>query len=141
MQLLIFLLSIFLTISVSSCSIRGAETLEARDLDQGQVLEAQSQHLRHVQVTISAPVLKILPDDTEGIPHERFLIALKNGTSILIAHDTRLAPRVPIQVGDKLKICGEYIWNEKGGIIHWTHHSIGNIHPGGFIELNGQRYE
>lgn len=137
----VLLLSIFLTFPVASCSLKGAETLEGANLDQQQVLEAQAQHLRHVQVTIVAPVLKILPDDTQGIPHERFLIALSNGTSVLIAHDTRLAPRVPVQPGDQLKICGEYIWNEKGGVIHWTHHAIGGIHPGGFIELYGQRYE
>ena len=27
-----------------------------------------------------------------------------------------------LQVGDSVRFNGEYVWNEKGVVIHWTHH-------------------
>lgn len=106
-----------------------------------QVLDAQAQHLRKAEVTLEGPVFKMLPDDTKGLPHERWLMKLSNGTTVLIAHDTKLAPRLPLQNGCMVKIHGEYIWNEKGGVIHWTHHDPQGRHEPGWIDFNGQRYQ
>lgn len=109
--------------------------------DQRAVLAAQAQQAKRVEITVVARVYKLLPDDTKGLPHQRFLLRLNNGTTVLIAHDTKMAPRVPINVGDLIRIHGEYIWNEKGGVIHWTHHSDNGHHEPGWIEFNGQRYQ
>ena len=106
-----------------------------------EVLNAQAQQMRKVEVTLSGPVFKMLPDDTKGLPHERWLMHLSNGSTVLIAHDTKLAPRVPINDGDTVRIHGEYIWNDKGGVIHWTHHAPNGRHEPGWIEFNGQKYE
>ena len=108
---------------------------------EGEVLNAQQDHARKVEVTVDAPVKELLPDDTQGLPHQRFLLALSNHTTVLVAHDTKMAPHVPIAVGDKVKIHGEYIWNGEGGVIHWTHHTDTPRHEGGWIELNGKKYE
>ncbi len=105
------------------------------------VLDAQAAHLKKVEVTVVAPVLKLLPDDTEGIPHQRFLIRLTNGSTVLIAHDTSMAPRIPLNSGDWVRIHGEYIWNPKGGVIHWTHHTDTPWHEGGWIEYQGRIYQ
>lgn len=110
-------------------------------LDQDEVLRAQERRLIKVEVTVEAPVYKILDDDREGLPHQRFLIALRNGTTILIAHDLKMAPRVPIAPGDIVRVHGEYIWNKKGGVIHWTHQSRRAGHENGWIELNGRRFQ
>jgi hypothetical protein len=110
-------------------------------IGQQEVLAAQARQDRKVEVTCSARVLKMLPDDTRGLPHELFLLRLDNGTTVKVAHDTKLAPRVPLQEGDLVTLRGEYIWNEKGGVIHWTHHSPNGRHEGGWIEFNGQRYQ
>lgn len=116
-------------------------TQQPAGYDQKQVLQAQEMHARKVEVTITARVYKLLPDDTKGLPHQRFLLLLSNGTTVLIAHDTKLAPRVPINQGDIVQVHGEYIWNEKGGVIHWTHHSPNGRHFGGWIDHMGQRYQ
>jgi hypothetical protein len=112
-------------------------------LEQGQteVLAAQANRSRKVELTVTARVLKMLPEDTQGLPHELFLLRMDNGTTIKVAHDTKVAPRVPLQEGDLVRIHGEYIWNEKGGVIHWTHHAFGGRHEGGWIDFNGQRYQ
>lgn len=106
-----------------------------------EVLNAQAQQMRKVEVTLTGRVFKMLPDDTRGLPHELWLMKLSNGTTVKIAHDTKLAPRVPLSEGDLLRLHGEYIWNEKGGVIHWTHHDPRGTHEPGWIDFNGQRYE
>src|SRR5205823_3859295 len=138
----IFVLS---TLAVLLTSCGGVAQMDYANpaLEQGemQVLQAQQMHWRKVEVTIQAPVLKMLPDDTEGLTHERFLLKLSNGSTILVAHDTGMAPRVPLQAGDIVRIHGEYIWNERGGVIHWTHHTDTPRHEGGWIFFNGQVYQ
>jgi hypothetical protein len=109
--------------------------------DQSQILQAQSQRAEKVEVLFSARVRKLLPDDTKGLPHQRFLLLLENGSTVLVAHDIKYAPKVPIQEGDMLTIKGEYIWNQRGGVVHWTHHSDTPRHEGGFIDFGGSRYE
>lgn len=114
-----------------------AGKLQAQD----QILQAQSFRSEKVEVLFSARVQKLLPDDTRGLPHQRFLVELKNGSTVLIAHDTRYAERAPVQVGDIVTINGEYIWNQRGGVVHWTHRSDTPRHEGGYIDLSGSRYQ
>jgi len=110
-------------------------------LDDREALNAQADHAIKREITVEARVKKLLPEDTRGLPHEKFLIELSNGTTILIAHDLKMAPSVPIQPGDILRIHGEYIWNSRGGLIHWTHHTDTPRHEGGWIDFNGTRYQ
>jgi hypothetical protein len=105
-----------------------------------QVLDAQGRHRKKIEVTFTAPVKKLLEDDTRGIDHQRFLVELSNGSTVLVAHNTDLAPPVPIHEGDLVTMHGEYIWNKKGGVLHYTHHST-TRHESGWIQLNGQVYQ
>lgn len=108
---------------------------------QEQILQAQALRARKVEVTFSARVRKLLPDDTKGLPHQQFLLQLDNGSTVKVAHDTKYAPAVPISEGDMLTIKGEYIWNNRGGVVHWTHRSDTPRHEGGYIDYKGQRYQ
>lgn len=105
------------------------------------IYQAQSQHLKHVEVLVTAQVYKILPTDHYGIPHERFLIKLNNNTTVLIAHNLNMAPSAPLNSGQEVTIKGEYIWNNLGGVIHWTHHTDTPYHVGGYILSNGITYK
>lgn len=108
---------------------------------QDDILAAQANQDRKVELTFSAPVCRLLPDDTKGLPHQLFLVQLNNGSMVKIAHDTKYAPHVPIRPGDLVTIKGEFIYNRKGGVVHWTHHSDTPRHEGGYIEFGGKRYE
>lgn len=110
-------------------------------LGDAEAIRAQQLQLVKVPVTVTAPVKKLLKYDDRGLPHEKFLLLLSNGSTVLVAHNTKMAPYVPLQAGDTVTVCGEFIWNPKGGLIHWTHHTDSPNHKGGYIDFNGKRYE
>jgi len=91
-------------------------------------------------VTLEGTVERTLRDDEDGSRHQRFVVRLADDLTLLVAHNIDLAPRVPLAVGDHLRLRGEYEWNPKGGLLHWTHHDPDG-RPGGWIELDGRRYE
>ncbi len=105
------------------------------------IYQAQKDHLKHVEVIVKAKVYKMLSYDLYGLPHERFLIKLNNNSTVLIAHDLKMAPCVPLKANDDVTIKGEYIWNNLGGVIHWTHHTDTAFHVGGYILFNNKTYQ
>jgi len=61
------------------------------------VLENAFQHHQsNLQVTQQGHIVKVLPDDTRGTRHQRFLVKLSSGQTLLMAHNIDLAPRVPV---------------------------------------------
>lgn len=91
-------------------------------------------------VELVGSVERVLPDDDEGSRHQRFILRLASGHTLLVAHNIDLADRVPLRRGAHVGLRGEYEWNEEGGVIHWTHHDPAGNRPGGWIELEGVRY-
>ena len=76
----------------------------------------------NVQVQGSGHVTRILPDDNSGSRHQRFIVGLASGQTVLVAHNIDLASRVAaLKTGDLVEFYGEYEWNERGGVVHWTH--------------------
>jgi len=126
---------------VASNQTRFADAAAQPNAGDAEAIRAQELQLVKVPLTVTAPVKKMLKYDDRGLPHEKFLLLLSNGTTILVAHNTKMAPYVPLQPGDLVTVSGEYIWNAKGGLIHWTHHSDTPNHKGGYIDFNGRRYE
>jgi hypothetical protein len=87
-------------------------------------------------------VTRILADDRRGSRHQRFLIQLASGQTLLIAHNIDLAPRVAdLKPGDRVRFLGEYEWGERGGTIHWTHRDDAGDHVDGWLEHRGRRYD
>jgi hypothetical protein len=94
------------------------------------------------QLEITGKVQRLLRDDVSGIKHQRFIVEISGGQTILIAHNIDLALRITdLAVGDEVTVFGEYEWNEHGGVIHWTHNDPQGKHPGGWIKHNGQTYQ
>jgi hypothetical protein len=85
-------------------------------------------------------VWRELPDDTDPPRHQRFILELDSGHTVLVAHNIDIAPRVPLEVGDRLAVRGEYEWNERGGVIHWTHRDETGRRRGGWVRFQGVHY-
>ncbi len=95
-----------------------------------------------VQVQGEGTVVKVLADDLKGSRHQRFILKTADGLSLLVAHNIDLAPRLAgLKKGDKVSFYGEYEWNSRGGIIHWTHDDPGGRHEDGWLKYKGRIYQ
>ena len=86
-------------------------------------------------------VIKTLKDDTKGHQHQKFLLKLSSDITLLVAHNIDLAPRVPLHKGDTVKIRGRYEWNNRGGVLHWTHHDPKGRQKDGWIYHQSKYYK
>jgi hypothetical protein len=93
----------------------------------------------NAQVEGSGVVENVLSDDNDGSRHQRFIVRMPSGLTILIAHNIDLAPRVsPLARGDRIEFSGEYEWSNKGGVVHWTHRDPSGRHRAGWLKHDGQ---
>ena len=95
--------------------------------------QAYTDQRSNLQVEGRGTVERVLADDTNGSRHQRFILRLDSGQTLLVAHNIDLAARLAgLEVGDVVEFRGEYEWSDKGGVIHWTHHDPQGRHPGGW---------
>jgi hypothetical protein len=95
-----------------------------------------------VQVQGNGRVSRVLADDNKGSRHQRFIVQVTSGQTVLVAHNIDLADRIAsIKAGDPVEFNGEYEWNERGGVIHWTHHDPQGVHEAGWIKHGGRTYQ
>jgi hypothetical protein len=96
----------------------------------------------NIQVSGSGRVTGVLPDDNEGSRHQKFIIELGSGQTLLIAHNIDIALKIyDLSKGDQVEFYGEYEWNSKGGVVHWTHHDPDGNHEDGWIKHGGRIYQ
>jgi hypothetical protein len=96
-----------------------------------------------VEVTAQGVVTSVLTDDSgpSGV-HQRFIIRLAGSTqTVLVDNNVTIGQRAPVLPGSDVLVHGEYVWNDQGGLIHFTHHDPAHTHEGGWIELSGVRYQ
>jgi hypothetical protein len=96
-----------------------------------------------VEVTAEGTVTRVLADDSgpSGV-HQRFIIRLAGSAqTVLVENNLTIGQRAPVSAGNDVIVHGEYVWNDQGGLIHFTHHDPAHTHEGGWIELNGVRYQ
>ena len=86
-------------------------------------------------------VRRLISDDNEGSRHQRFVLDMRNGQTLLIAHNIDLARRVPLGIGDRVRFRGMYEWNNLGGLVHWTHLDPLGVEDGGYIKYRSTIYQ
>ena len=110
------------------------------DIDK--ISRAYDNHISDIQVIGIGVIIRILDDDIKGIQHQRFIIELLSGQTLLISHNIDLAPRInTLMIGNEIVFYGEYEWNEEGGVVHWTHHDPQEEHISGWLIYTGYKYE
>lgn len=114
----------------------------SRDSSDDPIGRAFASGTSNIQVEGEGTVSRVLPDDLDGSRHQRFIVELASGQTVLIAHNIDIAPRIAgLEEGDSVSFGGEYVWNAKGGVIHWTHHDPQGKHAGGWVLHNGKTYK
>lgn len=96
------------------------------------------------QVLGCGTIIKVLKDDNNGSRHQKFLVKIDGypRITVLIAHNIDLAPRVKdVQADTPIRFYGEYIYNDKGGVVHWTHRDPASRHQDGWLFYQGQTYQ
>ena len=142
MRYLHIILGIVCAVS-TGCSSAPVSSSTQTPSDNDEVLaRAFEQQTSNVQVEGQGVVNRVLSDDNDGSRHQRFIVALGSGQTLLISHNIDVAPRVAgLREGDTVSFAGEYDWNPEGGVIHWTHRDPSKRHPPGWIRHNGEVYE
>lgn len=112
----------------------------ARPVTGGAVETAYAERQSGVWLEAGGRVSRILADDAQGSRHQRFILRLDSGHTLLVVHNIDLARRVPLGLNDQVGLRGRYEWNARGGLVHWTHHDPEGRIEGGWIAHAGQRY-
>lgn len=117
-------------------------TLSCHNATISEVYQTKNPSIKR-QVLGCGNIIKVLKDDNEGSRHQKLLVQLDDYPTItvLIAHNIDIAPRINnMQVNSPIRFYGEYIYNDKGGVIHWTHKDLAGRHQDGWLEYQGQKY-
>ena len=126
-----------------SRNIRHAKTNKSLpSVSSGKIYQLYKSRKSNIQVRGNGKVIRILPDDLKGSRHQRFIIRYSPSLTLLIAHNIDVAPKIQnIKIGDIVEFYGEYAWNSKGGVIHWTHRDSHKKHIDGYLKYKGRKYQ
>ena len=107
----------------------------------GAIARAYAAKRSDLVVESGGVVVRSLRDDVHGSRHQRFIVRLDDGHTVLVSHNIDLAPRIDaIRAGDRVEFRGEYEWTDQGGVVHWTHHDPQGRRPGGWVRHDGREY-
>lgn len=125
-----------------SSSSKGTVASGNKSKGSGSLRAAFNNRQSDVQIQGSGIVVKSLPDDLEGSRHQKFILKDNSGQTVLFAHNIDLAPKIEgLRKGDRVDYYGEYEWNDRGGVIHWTHGDPRGRHASGWLKHKGKTYQ
>lgn len=93
-------------------------------------------------VTVSGTVKEVLPMDTQGLTHQNFMFAGKDGKLYRVNNSTTHGSEIPgLKTGLALTIKGTVYKNGKQYGLHWTHHADKPGDAGWIKTPDGKIYE
>jgi len=136
---------VFVLLGVAGVAAGGCAA-SSRDAEGGDgdaiLAKAYEDRAADLSVEGHGTVTRMLSDDDEGSRHQRFVVRLDSGQTLLVVHNIDVAPRVDdLSVGDKVAFKGIYEWSEQGGTIHWTHHDPDGQHAAGWLRHGAKTYQ
>ena len=135
-------LIVFVLCSTFGCAAESSSYNPGSSTDNSDIERAYKEKRSNVQVEGEGMVDRLLDDDDDGSRHQRFIVRLSSGQTVLILHNIDLAPRIDnLQSGETIRFYGEYIWSAQGGKVHWTHHDPQGRHVAGWIKYKGKTYQ
>lgn len=115
---------------------------ESTKVDDDAIGRAFATRASDILVEGEGTVIRILADDLNGPRHQRFIVEVPSGQTVLITHNIDIAPRIiGLEEGDLVRFNGEYVWNAKGGVVHWTHKDPRGKHVAGWVRHKGTTYQ
>ena len=114
--------------------------------DNGAVYDAWRAARSHVEVTADGSVARILGTRLgRSGHHEGFLLHLSGsagrGLTVRVEDNVDLTGPIPLSEGQNVVVRGEYIFNERGGILHYTHRDPRGRHISGYVLVDGKFYQ
>lgn len=106
-------------------------------------LAVQHAHANHAEVTFCGTVVRLRPaKHTRSGWHRYIYVDVGHGDRIEIDANLDEMGNVPVAVGERAVVRGEYYYDEDGREgVHWTHHTDRGSHPSGYLILNGTTYQ
>lgn len=133
-----------LSVAVHAAGVASAQSKGLPAIPDNQAIyQLFAQKRGNVQVAGLGIVVCVLEDyTTKAAKHQRFILYIGNGQTLLVAHNIDLAPRVKdLKAGDPIVFYGVYEYNDTGGVLHWTHHDPQKRHKDGWIYKRGNIYQ
>ncbi len=112
----------------------------------GAVYDAWRAGRSHFEVTASGSVSRILGTrlGRSGV-HEGFLLHLSgaggHGLTVRVEDNVDLTGPIPLEPGEAAAVRGEYIYDPRGGLIHYTHRDPRGRHAAGYVQVAGRIYQ
>ncbi len=100
----------------------------------------------HVEVTVGGVVARMLGTRVgRSGSHEGFLLHLSGadgrGLTVRVEDNVDLTGPIPLREGEPIEVRGEYIFDSRGGIVHYTHRDPRGHHLSGYVLADGKFYQ
>ncbi len=112
----------------------------------GIVYDAWRAGRSHVEVTAIGSVARML--GTRVGPsgaHEGFLLHLNgsagHGLTVRVEDNVDITGPIPLAEGKAVEVKGEYIFDSRGGIVHYTHRDRRGRHVAGYVLVDTKLYQ
>jgi hypothetical protein len=109
------------------------------------VYEAWRAQRSQVEVTASGSVAHLLGlrRGPSGL-HEGFLLHLRgaagHGLTVRVEDNVDITGEIPLAEGDEVEVRGEYVYDSRGGLIHYTHHDPRGRRPTGYVRVGNKTF-
>lgn len=114
--------------------------------DNAAIYDAWRSNRSHLEVTAEGSVARRLGTRVgRSGTHEGFLLHLTGaagrGLTVRVEDNVDITGPIPLTEGAEVEVRGEYIFDRRGGIIHYTHRDPRGRHSAGYVRVNDKFYQ